>query len=96
MSTIKSKDIHRALTGKGFRVVESHHEMLWFFVQGRKTSIRTRLSHGSDEYDDGLLGQMARQLKLKRADLDKLIGCPLTEKEYADKLIHDGHVRLPN
>ena len=96
MSTIKTKDIHKALTGKGFRVVESHHEMLWFFVQGRKTSIRTRLSHGSDEYDDGLLGLMAKQLKLKRADLDRLIECPLTEKEYVNKLIHDGHVRLPN
>jgi hypothetical protein len=96
MSTIKTKDIHKALTGKGFRVVESHHEMLWFFVQGKKTSIRTRLSHGSEEYDDSLLGLMAKQLKLRRADLDRLIECPLTENEYVNKLIHDGHVRLAN
>ena len=96
MSTIKTKDIRKALTGKGFRVVESHHEMLWFFVEGKKTSIRTRLSHGSEEYDDGLLGQMAGQLKLKRADLDRLIECPLTEEEYANDLIQNGHVRLAN
>ncbi|MCX5645908.1 MAG: hypothetical protein NTZ17_14705 [Phycisphaerae bacterium] len=96
MTTAKTKDIRKALTGKGFRIVESHHEMLWFFVQGKKTSIRTRLSHGSEEYNDSLLGQMAKQLKLKRADLDRLIECLLTEKEYVNKLIHDGHVRLVN
>ena len=94
MSTAKARDIRQALTGKGFRVVEAHHEMLWLFVQGKKTSIRTRLSHGSSEYDDGLLGLMAKQLKLKRGDLDRLIECPLTENEYVNGLINDGHVRL--
>jgi hypothetical protein len=94
MSTIKTKDIHDALTGKGFRVAETHHEMLWLFVNGQKTSIRTRLSHGSDEYDDGLLGLMAKQLKLRRADLNRLIECPLTEEEYVKILIKNGHVRL--
>lgn len=96
MSTIKTKDIHKALTGKGFRVIEAHHEMLWLFAHGKKTSIRTRLSHGSNEYDDGLLGLMARQLKLRRADLDKLIECPLTKEEYINNLIQNGHVRLTN
>ena len=96
MSTIKTKDIRDALTGKGFRSAEKHHEMFWLFVNGRKTSIRTRLSHGSSEYDDGLLGLMARQLKLRRADLDKLIECPLTEAEYVKLLVANGHVRLDN
>jgi hypothetical protein len=95
MSTAKTKDIHNALTRKGFRVVEAHHEMLWLFVQGKKTSIRTRLSHGSPEYDDGLLGQVAKQLKLRRGDLDRLIECPLTEEEYVNGLIQNGHARLP-
>jgi hypothetical protein len=96
MSTIKTKDIHDALTGKGFRVAETHHEMLWLFVKGQKTSIRTRLSRGSDEYDDGLLGLMAKQLKLKRSDLNRLIECPLTKEEYVKLLTKNGHVRLAN
>ena len=96
MSTIKTKDIHDALTGKGFRTTETHHEMLWLFVNGQKTSIRTRLSHGSDEYDDSLLGLMAKQLKLRRSDLNRLIECPLKEKEYVSLLIKNGHVRLSN
>jgi hypothetical protein len=94
MSTIKTKDIHAALTGKGFRVADTHHEMLWLFVGGKKTSIRTRLSHGSDEYGDSLLKLMAKQLKLRRADLDRLIECPLTEKEYVSILVKNGDVRL--
>jgi hypothetical protein len=96
MTTAKTKDIRKALTGKGFRIVESHHEMLWFFVQGKKTSIRTRLSHSSEEYGDNLLGQIAKQLKLRRTDLDRLIECPLTEEEYVNNLIQNGHVRLTN
>ncbi len=96
MSTIKVKEIRKALTGKGFRAIESYHEVLWFFAQGKKTSIRTRLSHGSEEYDDGLLGLMAKQLKLKRSELNDLIECPMSGDEYLDALIRQGHVRLPN
>lgn len=96
MSTIKTKDIHDALTRKGFRPAETHHEMLWLFVNGQKTSIRTRLSHGTNEYDDGLLGLMAKQLKLRRTDLNRLIECPLKEKEYVNILVKNGHVRIAN
>jgi hypothetical protein len=97
MTTVRTRDIRKALTGKGFQVIGcTHHEMLWFFAHGKKTSIRTRLSHGSNEYDDGLLGLMAKQLKLRRADLDRLIECPLTEEEYVNGLIQNGHVRLTN
>lgn len=96
MSTIKTKDIHAALTSKGFRIDEKHHEMLWLVVRGKKTSIRTRLSRGISEYGNSLLKLMAKQLKLRRADLDRLIECPLTEEAYVSGLIHDGHVRLTN
>jgi hypothetical protein len=97
MSTIKTRDIRKSLTGKGFQVIEcSHHEMLWLFAHGKKTSIRTRLSHGSDEYDDGLLGLMAKQLKLKRSELNSLIECPMSGDEYLNSLLQQGHVRLTN
>jgi hypothetical protein len=95
MSAIKTRDIRKVLTNKGFQIVDCrHHEMLWFFACGKKTSIRTRLSHGSDEYGDGLLGLMAKQLKLARYDLDRLIECSLTEAAYSEHLVNNGHVCL--
>jgi hypothetical protein len=96
MTTAKTKDIRKALTGKGFQNTESHHEMFWLFAYGKKTSIRTRLSHGCEEYDDSLLGLMAKQLKLKRGELNRLIECPMSGDEYLDGLVQRGHVRLTN
>ena len=94
MSTFKTGIIDSALRGKGFRKSNTHHEMYWFYVGGRKTSVRTRLSHGVSEYGDSLLGQMARQLHLTRTDLGELIECPLKEDQYRQKLISGGHIRV--
>jgi len=68
--------------------------MYWFYVGEKKTSVRTRLSHGVNEYGDSLLGQVARQLHLTRADLGDLIECPLKEDEYRQKLISGGHIKV--
>jgi hypothetical protein len=94
MTTAKTKDIRKALTGKGFQSADSHHEMFWLFAGGKKTSVRTRLSHGCEEYDNGLLGLMAKQLRLKRSELDRLIECSMNGDEYLAGLIRAGHVRL--
>jgi hypothetical protein len=94
MSTFKTGSIDKALRGKGFKMSSTHHDMYWFYVGEKKTSVRTRLSHGVSEYGDSLLGQMARQLHLTRADLGDLIECPLTEDAYRQKLISGGHVKV--
>jgi hypothetical protein len=36
----------------------------WLVVDGKKTAIRTRFSHGAREYGDALLGAVANQMKL--------------------------------
>ena len=94
MGTHKTRDIRSALLGKGFRESETHHEMYWFYAGERKTSVRTRISHGCNEYGDSLLSQMATQLKLRRRDLDDLIACPLSGEEYLERLLQGEHVRL--
>ncbi len=93
MSAKKTKDISRALLGKGFGEVDTHHEMYWLYVDGKKTQIRTRLSHSMNEYDDNLLGLMARQLKVSRGELDDLVDCPLSKEKYAALMLERGHVR---
>jgi len=82
MSSISTRTIKRALTSKGFREELTHHEMLWFFVDGKRTSLRTRISHGLKEYSDPLLAQMAKQLNISKYHLEKFFDCTLTEAEY--------------
>jgi hypothetical protein len=88
MAARKTLEIERALTGKGFRKEETHHEMYWLMVEGKRTAIRTRISHGKKEYGENLLGQMARQLRLRRRDFDDLLDCPLSEEGYL-KILQD-------
>jgi len=51
----KTRAIRAALLSKGFMADDTHHEMFWLVVDGRKSSIRTRISHGVAEYGDNLL-----------------------------------------
>lgn len=75
MAVRKTRDIRRALLNKGFRFVEggSHEKYYLQDGDGKVTAIFTLLSRGSKprEYDDRLLGRMARQLKLPREHLPK-------------------------
>ncbi|MBU0690325.1 hypothetical protein KKC97_13685 [bacterium] len=90
MASFKTKDLENALTSKGFKKVKTHHEMYWLYCNGKKTHIRTRISHSEKEYGDNLLSQMAKQTKLHRSEFLDLVECPLSEEEYLKKLIQRG------
>jgi predicted RNA binding protein YcfA (HicA-like mRNA interferase family) len=94
MAPIKTKDIESALTSKGFKKVDTHHEMYWLYYDGKKTQVRTRISHSEKEYDNGLIALMAKQAKLSKAEFLDLINCPLSKEEYLKLLIKNGHVRI--
>lgn len=44
------------------------------------------MSHGEVEVDDFLLGKMAQQCKLPKADFLALVDCPLDRAEYETRL----------
>ena len=94
MSTRKTRELHNALLSKGFEQVNTDHEMYYLSVEGQRTSVRTKISHGANEYGDPLLGQMARQMKLARNEFEDFIDCPLTKTGYKDLLIERGIVVL--
>jgi len=94
VSVWPTKQMKRSLGEKGFRQDNTHHEMFWLYVGGRRTSIRTRISHGAKEYNDSLLAMVAKQVRLRRADLDDLIECSLTGEDYLKLLTEQGHVKL--
>jgi hypothetical protein len=94
MVTRKTRRIHKSLSTKGFNTSNNDHIWYILYVDGKKTSIRTKISHGKKEYDDSLLGKMAGQLRLSKNDLLELIDCPLSYEKYCDILFKKKIIRL--
>ena len=82
-----------ALLRKGFEKVETHHTMLWFVVQGRRTSIHTWVSHGQRKLDDRLLRLIGRELHLSRAELLKFVECQMSYEDYRRRMVDEGYLR---
>jgi hypothetical protein len=82
------------MLAKGFVVDQTHHEMFWLVVAGKKTSVRTRISQGAREYGDGLLAAMSRQMGLPRTEFDRFIECSLSANDYLTILTNSGRIRL--
>jgi len=78
----KTAEIGCALSRKGFKKSDRRHTFYVFFVGGKKTTVRTRLSHGQSEYGASLLAQIARQLHLKTNEFEHLVDCPLSGADY--------------
>jgi len=79
---------------KGFVADDMHHEMFWLVVDGKKTSVRTRISLGAKGYGDDLLALVARQVGLSRQELYRLIDCPMDREKPRALLVERGRVRL--
>jgi len=95
VATRKTKDIRSSLRRKGFREeAGGRHFKLVLQRDGKDTHIFTIVSHGHSEYGDGLLGLMSRQqLRLPKADLLRLIDCPMSEADYVAHLAQIGELR---
>jgi hypothetical protein len=85
--SIKTRKIYSSLKSKGFEPTEGDHTFYWFFLEGLKTHIKTKISHGTNEYGGHLLSVMRKQLKLKSAlELKDLINCPMSQERYIELL----------
>ena len=71
----------------------SHHEMFYLYAEGERTYVRTRLSHGAREYGDNLLSAVAKEMHLRRRELDAFIECPLERTAYVRLLVERGVLR---
>lgn len=87
----KHKDIRSSLTAKGFEEDSSGHHIFFVYVdkEGKKTSIRTKMSHskGGSDVSDPLLSVMARQVRISNTDFKNLVDCPLDRDQYDQKVI---------
>lgn len=93
MTSLPTRALGDALESKGFARSNTHHQIFWLVVDGKKTAIRTRLSHGAREYGDALLGAVANQMRITRADLRRFVECELSGEQYLAMLRAAGHVR---
>lgn len=88
----KAKDVSGTLLRKGFRQHQGDHAFFRLYVDGKKTRIGTKISHGEKEIHDALLGQMARDAKLVKSEFLELVDCPMSEQHYVALLRERGHV----
>ena len=89
MAEWSTRKVAAALLKKGFTLERStDHEYYRLYVDGRKTSIRTKLSHGKKKINqrDPVFEAIARQLKLKKQELLDLLNCPLDFDGYLSLL----------
>lgn len=80
------KDVKNALAKKGFEVENGDHIYLRLHVDGKKTAICTRVSHGRKDYSGLLWQALRKQLHLNDHQLRQLIDCPLTHGKYVEIL----------
>ena len=94
MAVRSKRDVESALKKKGFRQDEGdHHWFIYWTADGLKTTIRTKTSHGSTkDLGDGLLKEMARQLRTDKGNFLDLIDCPLSREQYESGLREDEHI----
>ena len=96
MRQYKRHEIEAALERMGFALGQGSHSFFVLYVDGRKTSVRTMLSHGAREYGDALLGQVRKQLRLQAGkELQGFLDGTMTREAYIALLLDRGHLRLP-
>jgi len=95
MASRSIRVIKDALLSKGF-VDESvgRHRKLRLWVNEAGTGIYTFYSHSAKECDDYILDRMAKQLKIFRVQLNKLIDCTLSKEEYINILKENHHIKF--
>ncbi|PYB68274.1 hypothetical protein DMB44_04840 [Thermoplasma sp. Kam2015] len=83
MTVVNKGKIANSLLSKGFREDrKKDHRVFRLFVNGRRTRVITKISHGAREYDDHLLNLMAREMYLSKDELIKFIYCEIDYAEY--------------
>ncbi|OQA17299.1 MAG: hypothetical protein BWY64_02147 [bacterium ADurb.Bin363] len=94
MSKYLTSDFEKALLKKGFQEYTTHHKMFLFYWKGKKTDIRTRISHGEKDFDDSLLNQRKKQIKLNtKQQIIDFINCPMSKEYYINFLINIGKIK---
>ena len=89
------RDIHRALTQKGFQQkAGSSHDLYFLVVGGKFQAIRTQISRGSGykDLDDSGVSRIARQLFLQTSKFKDLVSCTMRGEDYVNHLVKEKRI----
>ena len=94
----KKRDVVRALKKKGFTEVKDKDNNYYFlYINGKKTIVNTKISHGShSDISDGLLGEMRRQMCLPVREFNDYMNCTFSKEDYINYLASIGKIELPD
>ena len=88
-----ARNVKHALETKGFRESdERDHFYYFFFHNGKKTRVYTKISHGEREIHDKNCSLMARQIRLTGPQFRNFVDCPLTKEQYTKLLLDGKHI----
>ena len=96
MKPRKVKDIKKALSKKGFQLnpAKDHHQFYYLVIDGVKQNIKTYFSHGKNEYNQFLMGEMKKQLKFSETEkAENFFDCPMTGEQYVIMLRENGNIQ---
>lgn len=87
MQPHKAREIKQALQTKGFQEHgKRDHNFYFFYYNGRKSNIYTKISLNATDVGKGLCSAMAKQVKLTSPQFEQFIECSLTAEHYVDIL----------
>ncbi len=96
MASFERDEIERSLKKKGFQESDrgKDHRFYKLYAEGKYTGIMTKISRGTKykTLSSGLIGAMARQLKLETSEFANLIKCPLSYEAYLQILRSRGEL----
>ncbi|MDD2410022.1 MAG: hypothetical protein PHD03_04835 [Bacilli bacterium] len=82
----KKRDVKSILLKKGFEQINksSDHDEFWLVVDGKKTSITTKISFsGDNEISDSLLALMKREMNFdSKRNFNRYFDCDMKRDEY--------------
>ena len=58
--------------------------MYWLVVDGKRSAIRTRISHGEREANDSLQHLIAKEMKLSSSQFTAFVKCTIDGPRYAE------------
>lgn len=98
VSTIESDKLESALTRKGFELEKQKkdHKYYRLYVEGKKTSVLTKVSHGQKyTISKYLFGITRQQMKFENnSELELFVNCEIDKNTYIKMMVDRGFVRL--
>jgi hypothetical protein len=88
---VRFREVDRALSSKGFDRQERKRHVAWYLVvDGVTTRRNTFASRSDDEFHNGRLSQMAREIGITRDEFMALVSCELSGPDLVDLLRKKG------